>query len=357
MSSSSITLHVTPTFNSEEAAQAAAEFVSSLDNLPGEVAFLLEEIKEKEHRINQLIGRISSRHTGLVKPLRNIYTHGSANLPPTSDDDFSLPIPPGDPIPTAHLNTKDQQAITKIQNEWGKIEVLQEEKCRLADRLEKIVSRARERGRHEWLKVGGMDLEEVEKDEKMGMVSLGEFGGGDLLLPPSGLGSGTDGRPPKKRKPNALPLPLPSNPFPSQSTPIIHPPSHSAMLPPSLPHSSRPSLTGRGSRHARHISTSTLSEDPDVDGDGEMDVEMGDEGGGDGEADDTLYCICHQKSFGEMIGCDNEECEYEWFHVGCVNMSGPAPDTWYCPSCVKTLGLASSDGKMAGSRDKKGRKK
>ena len=227
------------------------------------------------------------------------------------------------------MSAKDQQAITKIQNEWGKIEVLQEEKCKLADRLERIVSRARERGRYEWMKVGGMDLEEVEKDEKMGMVGLGEFGGGDVLLPPSGLGPGSDGRPHKsepdyvpsegfahistERKPNALPLPLPSHSFPSAPTTIIHPPAQSAMLPPSLPHvSSRPSLSGRASRHARHISTSTLSEDPDMDGEGEMDVDMGDEGNGDGEADDTLYCICHQKSFGEMIGCDNEECQYEW---------------------------------------------
>lgn len=33
---------------------------------------------------------------------------------------------------------------------------------------------------------------------------------------------------------------------------------------------------------------------------------------GEGEADDTLYCFCQQKSYGEMIGCDNGECEYEW---------------------------------------------
>lgn len=42
------------------------------------------------------------------------------------------------------------------------------------------------------------------------------------------------------------------------------------------------------------------------------------------------------------------------FHVKCVNISGALPDTWYCPDCVQTLGLASSDGNK---KDRKGRKK
>lgn len=31
------------------------------------------------------------------------------------------------------------------------------------------------------------------------------------------------------------------------------------------------------------------------------------------EAEPT-YCYCHGVSEGEMIGCDNEDCEYGWFH-------------------------------------------
>ena len=122
-----------------------------------------------------------------------------------------------------------------------------------------------------------------------------------------------------ERKPNSLALPLPSHPFPS--TTIIHPPAHSAMLPPSLPHtSSRPTYSARSSRHARHISTSTLSEDPDMDGEGEMDVDM--DGAAEGEADDTLYCFCQKKSYGEMIGCDNENCLYEWVSFFLQTTSG-----------------------------------
>lgn len=47
------TLHVYPHFNPEDAAAVAAEFVSSLDNLPGEVTFLLQEIREKDERISR----------------------------------------------------------------------------------------------------------------------------------------------------------------------------------------------------------------------------------------------------------------------------------------------------------------
>lgn len=38
---------------------------------------------------------------------------------------------------------------------------------------------------------------------------------------------------------------------------------------------------------------------------------------------------------GDMIGCDNEECEIEWFHYPCVGLSQANKPTgrWYCPYC------------------------
>ena len=36
------------------------------------------------------------------------------------------------------------------------------------------------------------------------------------------------------------------------------------------------------------------------------------------DVDQTLYCICQQVSHGDMVGCDNENCPYEWFHFDCV---------------------------------------
>ncbi len=66
--------------------------------------------------------------------------------------------------------------------------------------------------------------------------------------------------------------------------------------------------------------------------------------GGEGEEgeekDDTPYCFCQRVSFGEMIGCDNAEndpdCK-EWFHIGCVGVTKPLPQKWYCSECLAKL--------------------
>lgn len=36
-----------------------------------------------------------------------------------------------------------------------------------------------------------------------------------------------------------------------------------------------------------------------------------------------------------MIGCDNEQCPREWFHLGCTDLREmPAEDDkWYCRDC------------------------
>ncbi|GEQ68024.1 hypothetical protein JCM33374_g1690 [Metschnikowia sp. JCM 33374] len=53
------------------------------------------------------------------------------------------------------------------------------------------------------------------------------------------------------------------------------------------------------------------------------------------DADNNLYCFCQRVSFGEMIGCDNDDCKYEWFHWECVGITSPPNDDeiWYCPDC------------------------
>lgn len=36
------------------------------------------------------------------------------------------------------------------------------------------------------------------------------------------------------------------------------------------------------------------------------------------DPNEPTYCVCHQVSYGEMIGCDNLDCPIEWFHFACV---------------------------------------
>ncbi|GAA6013434.1 hypothetical protein JCM10207_008843 [Rhodosporidiobolus poonsookiae] len=58
---------------------------------------------------------------------------------------------------------------------------------------------------------------------------------------------------------------------------------------------------------------------------------------GEDEADKTLYCFCQRVSFGEMIGCDNDECEHEWFHLPCVGLKSIPEGRWFCDECRRTL--------------------
>lgn len=51
------------------------------------------------------------------------------------------------------------------------------------------------------------------------------------------------------------------------------------------------------------------------------------------DPDEPVYCLCRQVSYGEMIGCDNEDCELEWFHFRCVSLTHKPKGKWYCPSC------------------------
>lgn len=57
--------------------------------------------------------------------------------------------------------------------------------------------------------------------------------------------------------------------------------------------------------------------------------------------DEPTYCFCNRISFGEMIGCDNDDCPIEWFHLACVGLT---PETkpkgkWYCKDCRKKMGV------------------
>ena len=49
-----------------------------------------------------------------------------------------------------------------------------------------------------------------------------------------------------------------------------------------------------------------------------------------------MYCYCNGPEEGEMVGCDNPSCNYQWFHLTCLKMDFP-PKTkfWYCSDCQK----------------------
>lgn len=51
------------------------------------------------------------------------------------------------------------------------------------------------------------------------------------------------------------------------------------------------------------------------------------------ESPEPTYCVCHQVSYGDMICCDNDACDIEWFHFQCVSLASKPKGKWYCPNC------------------------
>ena len=51
------------------------------------------------------------------------------------------------------------------------------------------------------------------------------------------------------------------------------------------------------------------------------------------------YTYCKEDKGGEMVGCDNDDCENgQWFHLSCLNLKNPPhANKWYCANCRKLL--------------------
>lgn len=56
--------------------------------------------------------------------------------------------------------------------------------------------------------------------------------------------------------------------------------------------------------------------------------------GGDNDPTE-LWCYCQEVELGEMIQCDNDECQIRWFHFNCAGVSSPPSGEWYCENCKK----------------------
>jgi hypothetical protein len=55
----------------------------------------------------------------------------------------------------------------------------------------------------------------------------------------------------------------------------------------------------------------------------------------EGDENEPKYCYCRQVSYGEMVACDDKNCEKEWFHLGCVGLKVAPRGEWFCPDCTK----------------------
>jgi chromatin modification-related protein YNG2 len=120
----------------------------------------------------ELLDRIDTRHLSLTQKARSAMAKAeaaAASSPSSSaSHPYPLPLSAGSPIPTSHLSSREELALKKVMGEFEKVQALQDEKVELAERMERIVLRAKERGRAEWIRVGGKDIAEVESEEMEG---------------------------------------------------------------------------------------------------------------------------------------------------------------------------------------------
>ena len=49
----------------------------------------------------------------------------------------------------------------------------------------------------------------------------------------------------------------------------------------------------------------------------------------------NIWCFCRSEESGEMIACENEQCQIIWFHTTCLRLKNIPKGKWFCPECTK----------------------
>ncbi|GAM83467.1 hypothetical protein ANO11243_014550 [Dothideomycetidae sp. 11243] len=271
----------------DDAATVLEQFCHDVANLPAEIAHLLEEIKAKDEQIVQCRDTIVSRDNMLQ---RHVKTAGS------------------------HVKHPKEESFTKVVHDnFERMEGLQKEKLALSQKAMIVLERQIKR-----FDVKLRDLHATDQFPRDPSTSSTSAAGRKRVrtsMLPSKKG---DRRRQLARDRGARGSPS-ASPTPSDS--------HASTSPSPSAQQSQEGATGEKKKHASS-SVKHKSEAPSDDEDAAA-VE-------NGEDDDTeVYCSCQRTSFGDMIGCDNFDCKYQWFHWSCVGLkeSPPAGEEWLCPFC------------------------
>ncbi|KAI0082507.1 hypothetical protein K474DRAFT_1694352 [Panus rudis PR-1116 ss-1] len=376
----------------EEAAAVAAEYVSSLDNLPNEVQFLLAEMKCKDEKTS---GRATSHMsfsclkfificTRLLPPCLKLQlpsVHAVRCVMGPVIDVALVPVALQQEIDKESAKyirhalknnpaSKDANIPPKIKEHYSEIDRLAVEKEKLAERIVQLINRARARLEHDLHKVLVLQGELDQTNPAGGYVPYGARNPVTQVIDALKTASNTVAISEAPSPNSAVPPPPKKRRVTAATTVSIKLPSPAPVAP-----SGGGSVSGQRSRLSQQVARSSparqqrasrvpATPDADEDAEGDEDVEDTTEDNGDVE-DKELYCFCRKLSYGEMIACDNPDCRYQWFHLPCVNLKAPLPGTWYCSECAAKLGVGgpttmSTPGTTAsggGERQRKGRKK
>ncbi|KDR84109.1 hypothetical protein GALMADRAFT_236778 [Galerina marginata CBS 339.88] len=344
--------------NFEEAAVVASEFITSLDNLPNEVQHLLQEIKLKEQRCQDLQQDIARDQ---LKYIKSALKQGSAPSTPSANANDQRGA--STPSPTsASLSGSNSKAHlpARISSAYMEIDLLNEEKAGLARHIINLLTRTRARLDADLAKVRTLQGEPAEDIRTSYLKSTNQLrsaspysikrqeGSTVDLAPVIQIGESLRTAMSGAQPDNMISISGASGPSYNKKRRLTTNTSIKLPSPAPSPVAHQSTTSHSRSRLSRQSQTARIQQeeedDLDADAEGEEDLE-----GEDAEEDLTLYCFCHKQSYGDMIGCDNPDCPYQWFHITCVGVKTPLPDKWYCPECIKNKTIA--------SEKRKGRKK
>ncbi|KAF5377401.1 hypothetical protein D9757_009720 [Collybiopsis confluens] len=300
----------------EDAANLASEFVYSLEHVPLEVKHYLEEIRHKEHRVQELQQQIESDSARWIRH----------NLPNTQQESS----PSSSPAPTPKSLTG---VPSKIQHGYAEIERLSNEKMVLAEKITTLLLRTRSRLESDLNKVRFLQGEAPIESAKVlsaaptfSGVTLGHDAAASLSESLKLALAPTIAAPAETRKSTVTAIVTTKRGRRITASPSIKlPAANSRSISPAAAVAPT-KATSRSSRLSRQIHPPPIDDDiemGDEDADGDDDIEEVEGEEGDDADDDKLYCFCQAASYGDMIACDNEgDCPYEW--VGLL-LSPPLP--------------------------------
>lgn len=284
------------------------KYTQDLSNLPLEVRHLLEEIKAKDAQIMEARKRYQLKDNQIHKFIR---ANGTLTKHP-----------------------KEPQLYQKIEEDMEVAIRLQKEKIVLSNTALFLVSK--------YLFNFETDIAKLERDELLPKVE-------NIWADDNAVSSATGGS--LYNRDGYSDLSGSSTPRPSTTggTPVSEFKKASAQR-------RRPGMRGSMgaygsvSRLTKRLKSEDSEDRMDEDGYdfgvGSVNLSLGATNNADGmpnaggeDADNNLYCFCQRVSFGEMIGCDNDDCKYEWFHWSCVGITSPPKDDdiWYCPDCAPKM--------------------
>lgn len=324
-----------------EIAAIATEYISNLDNLPQEVSHMVKEIEHKDAKIQDLLPKIAARESQLRELLQKSGS-GLAN-------------PAG--VLSEADRVKAEKLADKIRSDYGRADDWGAQKEALSLRLWRAIHAHHRHLKEEMAKISPAVLNSISSTASIGTPQVPSLSAlpaalAGLKSPATELDSPLSGL---KRKGSLLGPGVgtltPGTPMSAaararaggRTTPV----DSGSPAPPERGLGGN--VRGGGARKARGGSLSasgpgrsSLSQSTELGGLGALEGFEGEMGEGEEgeEKDDTPYCFCQRVSFGEMIGCDNAdndpECK-EWFHIGCVGVTKPLPQKWYCSECLAKI--------------------